>query len=273
MHTHPFSIVGVINTTPDSYVDGGKFMEPQEAVKQAEKMRDEGADIIELGGESTGPGSNDVSVEEELRRIVPTLQAIRAQLPDLPISVDTYKAQVAQAAIEEGAMMINDVTAGRGDEHMVSLIAQYPDTQYVLMYAKDDTARTAKKRVAYNAVMETIKRFVEERIEIALAAGVDSDQIIIDPGMGHFISSDSEYSFEVLAKVSELEELGYPVFVSASRKSFLAGEENLATSDRLPGTIAASSIAVLQGAAYVRTHDVAAVRRGCEIAAAVGRYM
>ncbi len=263
-------IVGVLNTTPDSYYDGGKYTSKDIALKRIEQMIAEGVDIVEVGGESTGPGSSDVSVDEELRRTIPIVQAIRSVFPDLSVSLDTYKAPVAKAALEEGVMMINDVTAGRGDPDLLSVVAN-TDAHLVLMYAKDSTARTTVDAVEYEDVVATVKRFLTERMNEAEKEGIDSSRIIVDPGMGHFISSDAQYSFEVIARLSEIASLA-PVCISPSRKSFLAGKENLVPSDRLPGTIAASIEAVRNGACFIRTHDIAATRRAVEITESINQH-
>lgn len=260
-----YSIVGVLNVTPDSYFDGGKFNAQDDAVRRAGELLQEGADIIDIGGESTGPDSKDVSLDEELSRTIPVITAIMAQYPKAKLSVDTYKAEVAKQATQAGAYMINDVTAGRGDEQMFAVMAE-SGAKVVLMYAKDETARTTIQNTDYDDVLQTITSFLTERVEAAKAAGIAADTIIIDPGMGHFVSSKPEYSFEVIRRLSELTSIA-PVFLSPSRKSFLAGSENLPPSDRLPGTIVASARAVQNGASYIRTHDVLEVRRACEIAA------
>ncbi len=259
------ALVGIINVTPDSFHDGGKFLDVALAVTRAREMLGEGADIIEIGGESTGPKSSPVSPEEELRRVIPVIRAIRSAHPSANISIDTWKAAVATAAVREGAMMINDVTAGRGDPEMLPLAAN-AGVNLVLMYAKDDSPRTTIEERQYTDVVATITEFLAARKQAALAAGVREERIILDPGLGHFVSSDARYSHQILARLQEFSVLGCSLFLSPSRKSFLAGPENLPTKDRLPGTIAASAIAVLHGARYIRTHDVGPVRQGCAAA-------
>lgn len=261
----PFQIVGVLNVTPDSYYDGGRFVSPKQAVERVGEMLREGADIIEIGGESTGPGSPGVSEEEELRRVVGTLHAVREAHPAALLSVDTCKARVAAEAVDAGACMVNDVTAGRFDAQMFPALAA-SQARCVLMYAKDETPRTTVSERQYDDVVSAVRAFLADRKEAAIRAGIAQERIILDPGMGHFVSSDPRYSFELLARLHELSSLGSPLFVSPSRKSFLAGREGLAPEQRLPGTVAASAIAVLHGAAYIRTHDVEAVRQGCEVA-------
>lgn len=265
------SIVGALNVTPDSYHDGGRYVNVDAAVVRAVQMLDDGADIIEIGGESTGPKSADVTEEEELRRVIPALQAIRSRLPSAKLGIDTYKSAVARAALRAGVMMINDVTAGRADPELLQVVAQ-SDASLVLMFSKDPSPRTTIAETQFEDVVATVKTFLHDRKEAAVAAGVSADRIILDTGLGHFVSSDARYSFAILARLREFAGLGCPIFLSPSRKSFLAGSENLRTADRLPGTIAASAIAVLHGATYIRTHDVKEVRRGCEIAVALGSF-
>lgn len=260
-------IIGVLNVTPDSFYDGGQFEGADAALRQAERMLKEGADILEIGGESTGPGSDEVSVEKEVKRTMPVIEALRKEYPEAKLSVDTWKAAVAKEAIARGVAMINDVTSGR-DPEMFPCIAR-SGAALVLMYAKDPSARTTIRDAHYDDVLQTVTDFLRAEKGIAVKAGVASERIILDPGLGHFVSSDPKYSFEILARLDEVIALGSPVLVSPSRKSFLAGRELLKASERLPGTIAASAIAVLHGARYIRTHDVEPVRRACEIAETV----
>lgn len=249
-------IVGILNVTPDSYVDGGKHADVVSAVLQAKRYAKEGADIVEVGGESTGPESKDVAETEELRRVIPVVRAIRAALPRTTIAVDTWKAAVAQAALEAGASMINDITAGRGDPRMFGVIAQ-ARCPYVIMHAKDASPRTTVHAREYEDVLQAVSAFLQQRMDLAVAAGIPRDSIILDPGLGHFISSDPSYSFEILDRLAELARLG-PVLVSPSRKSFLAGPRHLPPSQRLPATLKASVTAMKNGASYIRTHDVGA---------------
>ncbi|HLC48880.1 MAG TPA: dihydropteroate synthase [Candidatus Andersenbacteria bacterium] len=258
-------IVGILNTTPDSYVDSGRFVTIKTAIAQAKKFIDEGVRVVEIGGESTGPTSKNVSLEEELQRTIPIIAAIHDHFPIVQLSIDTYKAPVAKAAIEAGVSMVNDITAGRADKDMFAVIAT-SGIPYVLMYSKDNTPRTTIENKSYKDVIGHIIHFFEERISSAKKAGIRKDQIILDPGLGHFISSYPKYSFEILANLEKLLVFGCPLFISPSRKSFLAGIENLPVKDRLPATIAASAIAFINGATYIRTHDVAEVKRGCEVA-------
>lgn len=220
-------IMGILNTTPDSFSDGGRFwrdgkLQVELVVEIAKKMVEDGADILDIGGESSGPNSKDVSLEEELKRVIPAVRAIREAGVDVKISVDTYKAEVVRQAIFAGATMINDVTALRGDPEMVEVVADF-GKQVVLMYSKNPTARTTRTVVHYDDVVKTILAFFEERLEYAFAHGVKREQIILDPGMGLFVSGDPQYSFEIIERLGEFKALGFPVLLGPSRKSFLAG--------------------------------------------------
>ncbi len=257
LHTHTAPLImGILNVTPNSFSDAGKYRDPEVAALHAEALYNDGADYIDIGGESTGPDSTPVSVEEELKRVIPVILAIKKRFSGtqrMPIlSVDTYKSEVARAALELGVQMINDVTGLRGDANMAKVIAEY-DAQLVLMYSKDSTARTTREPVQYKDVMQTISNFLEERIAVAVQAGVDRKKIIIDPGMGAFISGDPQYSYEVLRRLGELKKLTCPILVGASRKSFLPGT----VKERLIPSVIAHTIAVQNGAAYIRVHDVA----------------
>ncbi len=251
-------VIGILNITPDSFVDGGKWMNEEQAVRRAKEMITQGVDIIDIGGESTGPGSADVSADEELSRVLPIISALRKEFPAAWLSLDTWKAQVAEYALESGIDMINDISAGRFDPQMFSVIAKH-QCPYVLMYSKDTTARTTRNDQQYDDVIETIHAFLSDRINIALKQGIDRSRIIVDPGLGWFVSGTPSYSFEILYHLEAFADLA-PVFVSPSRKSFLAGPDNLPASKRLPATLDATKIALQHGATFIRTHDVAETR-------------
>lgn len=257
---HKTGIVGVINVTSDSYVPDSRAQAPEDILALARECIDGGADILEIGGESTGPTSGDVPVADELMRVVPAVTLLRKNFPKAWIAVDTWKSEVARQAIAAGADMINDVTAGRGDDRMFSLLAD-AGVPAVLMYAKDASARTTVADTRYDDVVRTIRDFLITRIEIARKAGIT--QIIVDPGLGHFVSSDPAVSWEILTRLSEFCDLG-PVLVSPSRKSFLAGPTVLPVSDRLPATLAAGCLAALKGASFIRTHDVRRTREALQ---------
>lgn len=294
-------VMGILNVTPDSFSDGGQFYASSEAkridkaVRRAAQMMEEGARIIDIGGESTGPGSKAVSLDEEWKRVEGVIKAVKklvdkensvglgrsvgcaksvglAKLTDQGVwlSIDTYKAEIARRALDLGVDMVNDVTGLRGDKKMVSVIAA-AKVPVVLMYAKDPTPRTTLKEKCYKDVMFTVKEFLMERIDYAVAQGIKREQIVVDPGMGAFVSMDLQYSFEILRRLRELKRLDQPILVGASRKSFLgamnlsrlagcsvaaAAKPGLAVNERLEASLAAATIAVSNGAQIIRVHDV-----------------
>lgn len=243
--------IGIINVTPDSFFDGGRFLEhggKDDFVKIARQMILDGASVLDVGGESTGPGSLEVSVEEELKRVIPVISRLRAEFPDIIISVDTWKSEVASKAILAGVNMVNDVTAGRSDPKIFDVVAQ-ADVPIVLMYSKQASPRTNREIVEYDDVVVTVKTFLMERILCAHKAGVK--KIIIDPGMGAFVSGDAKYSFEIIERILELREMGYPILVGTSRKGFLGATPE----EREAMTLWTTS--VLRGQVdYLRVHDV-----------------
>lgn len=249
-------IVGVINVTPDSFVAASRAQTEKDILSLARECIDGGADILEIGGESTGPTSDDVPLTDELARVLPAVVLLRKNFPQCWIAIDTYKSQVAREALSAGADMINDVTAGRGDREMFTILAEAA-CPVTLMYAKDFSARTTVAETQYDDVIRTVCEFLSERIAAAKKAGIT--QIIIDPGLGHFVSSDPAVSWEILTRLSELAALG-SVLVSPSRKSFLAGPTKIPPTERLPATIAANCLASLNGATLIRTHDVRQTR-------------
>lgn len=263
--------MGILNVTPDSFYDGGKFDAPDDAVRRAMQMAEEGADIIDIGGESTGPRSETVSVEEELKRVIPVIEAMRKydkcnkylsyfRIGSIyRISIDTYKAEVAAAALDAGASMVNDVTAGRGDPAMFPLIAAR-QCSYIMMRSKDNSPRTTVQETSYGDVLATIHAFFEERIAAAEVAGIRRSQIILDPGLGHFVSSDPQYSWHILEHLEFLQDFGCGILVSPSRKSFTAEHPNQPPAERLRGTLKATALAIAHGATIIRTHDVRETR-------------
>lgn len=240
--------MGVLNLTPNSFSDGGRFKEfggTDDVMDAAREMLEDGAEILDIGGESTGPGSVDVSVEEELERVLPTLKRLREAFPDAILSVDTWKSEVAEAALAAGANWVNDVTAGRGDPRIFEVVARY-GVPMVLMYSKQNSPRTDRAVVEYEDVMNPVKDFLRERVAAARAAGVK--EIIVDPGMGAFVSGEPSYSFEILERIEELRELGYPILVGTSRKGFL-GEDRL-------GMTLWTTLQLSGRVDYLRVHDV-----------------
>tara|TARA_Y100001970_G_scaffold204354_1_gene248810 strand:+ start:1977 stop:2861 length:885 start_codon:yes stop_codon:yes gene_type:complete len=250
-------LMGILNCSLDSFYDGSKYINFKESLKRYKKIIDDGADCIDIGGESSGPSSSSVNLDEELNRIIPLIKAIRKE-SNIWISVDTSKAEVARQSIEEGADIINDVTAMRFDPKMSSVISKY-NVPIVLMYSKDDTPRTSKKKIEYEDVMKTIKNFFSERLRFAESEGIDKKQIILDPGMGFFISKKEKYSFEVIARISELHEFGLPLLLGPSKKSFLSkfSKKNaLDFAERDIPCSVVSCIALLQGVTILRYHEV-----------------
>ncbi len=260
-------VMGILNVTPDSFSDGGKYRTCEEAVECALEMVEQGADILDVGGESTGPGSKDVGSDEEFSRVLPVLELLRAKT-NAWISVDTYKSSVAKAALEAGADMINDVTALRGDSSMGAVLAEY-DLPVVLMYSKDPTPRTTRDEVHYDDVVRTVKDFFSERIGFAESAGIARERLILDPGMGAFVSADPRYSLQLLHRLREFLSFDLPVLVGPSRKSFIGQVLDVPLNRRLEGTLAACAAAVMNGASILRVHDVQETRRTVDMVHAI----
>jgi dihydropteroate synthase len=244
-------IMGVLNITPDSFSDGGRFLDPQDAIDQAQKMIDGGADIIDVGAESTRPGSQGIEVQEELRRLGPVLQILGKQC-SVPISVDTRKAEVARRALDLGAHVINDISALRFSPEMGNVVAEY-QAGIVLMHMEGDP-ETMQNCSHYGQVVEDVKRFLQDRIEVAESYGIGREQIVIDPGIG--FAKNAAQNLRVLHQLSTFESLGQPVLVGVSNKSFIGSVLNRPISERMMGTAAAVTTAVLQGAQIIRVHDV-----------------
>lgn len=244
-------VMGILNVTPDSFSDGGKYVDVDMAAQKAVEMITHGAKIIDIGGESSGPGSKDVPLEEELKRVIPVIEKIRLLNDEVWISVDTYKAEVASRAILAGANIVNDVTALRGDAEMIDVLTKF-NVPVVIMYSKDATARTTKEATDYEDVVMTVKTFLQDRVNYLLSAGVRANNIVIDPGMGAFVSSVAKYSFEIIDRLQEICSLDYPVLVGPSRKSFLGG----LIDERLRPSLMAAKQCVNNGAKIIRVHDV-----------------
>ena len=252
-------IMGVLNVTPDSFSDGGMYSDPAAAIEKVLRMAKEGADIIDIGGESTGPGSSDVTLEDELERIMPGIRGIWGKVKCW-ISVDTYKAGVAERVLDAGVDMINNVTALRGDKKMTDVLAKY-NVPVVIMYSKDSSPRTTRKNVRYDDVISTVKSFLEERVSYGESMGINPERFIVDPGMGAFVSGDPVYSLRILKFLREFKDLRLPVLVGPSRKSFIGEVLGLPVEERLEGTLAACAVAVQNGASILRVHDVKETRR------------
>ena len=241
--------MGVLNVTPDSFSDGGKFVDVAQAVAHAQAMARAGADIIDIGGESTRPGSVPVNADEELRRVLPVIERLRG----LTVSIDTTKAAVAARAVAAGAQIVNDISALRFDPGMVEVVAN-SGRAVVLMHMLG-TPRTMQQEPHYADVVRDVCGFLRSRLAFAVDHGVKKSQIAVDPGIG--FGKTVEHNLQLLAQLAELESLGCPIVVGASRKSFLGRLPNREPAERLPGSLAAVAWAVAQGANVVRVHDVA----------------
>ena len=250
-------LMGILNITPDSFSDGSLFFKMDTAIAQASKMIADGADWLDIGGESSGPDSTEITQDEELQRVIPLIKKIR-EVSEIWISVDTWKSEVARKSLEAGADAVNDVTALRGDTEMVKVIAEYK-VPVILMFSKDRSARTSREESDYVDVVGTLKSFFSERLKFADSNGIDKSQIVLDPGMGFFISGKAKYSFEVIQRISELHEFELPLLLGPSRKSFLAGVtkgRSLNFSERDIPCATVSSIALWQGVTLLRFHEV-----------------
>jgi dihydropteroate synthase len=275
----PFCVMGIVNVTPDSFSDGGEFLDAAAAVAHALELVEEGADILDMGGESTRPGAEPVGAEEELRRVLPVLEGIaavdwggtsRGVVPE--ISIDTSKASVARAAIAAGAGIVNDVTALRGDPEMIGLLAE-SGVRCCLMHMLGDM-RSAHREPRYGDVVDDVRAFLEGRLRVAVEGGVREERIILDPGIG--FDKTTLHNLTLLNRLHELTTIGPPVLVGTSRKSFLGriiaqsrGEDEIVEAPgRLPGTIATNLLAFERGGSVFRVHDVAPVRDALAVAAA-----
>jgi len=256
-------LMGVVNVTPDSFSDGGLFLDPERAIGHGAELAEAGADVLDVGGESTRPGAEGVSAEEELARVLPVLEGLGDRRAEL--SIDTSKAPVAAAAIDAGAAIVNDVTAFRGDPEMAALCGEH-EVEVVLMHMLG-TPRTMQVDPAYDDVVDEVKAFLAERIELAVAAGVSEERIWVDPGIG--FGKTLEHNLQLLARLGELRELGRPIVVGTSRKSFIGKIDGSPVEERLGGTIASSVIALAGGAEMLRVHDVAEVAEAVRVAEAI----
>jgi len=246
-------IMGIVNVTPDSFSDGGLYLDPEAAIAHGRELVAEGADILDVGGESTRPGAAEVGAAEEIRRVVPVIEALRSD--GATVSVDTSKAEVAAAAIDAGATIVNDVTA-LADPSMAPLCAER-GVELVLMHMQG-TPRTMQENPTYDEVVADVRDFLAARIESAVSAGVAEERIWIDPGIG--FGKTVEHNLELIKRLGELRALGRPILLGASRKSFLGKITGSEVGDRIGGSLAAALIGVQAGADAVRVHDVAATR-------------
>ncbi|HYM53937.1 MAG TPA: dihydropteroate synthase [Solirubrobacteraceae bacterium] len=275
-----YRLMGVVNVTPDSFSDGGAFLDPGKAIAHGRALVAEGADILDVGGESTRPGAEPVGEAEELRRVLPVVEGLAGEGLGVQVSIDTYKSAVARAALEAGASLVNDVSAFRADPDMAAVVAQ-SGADCCLMHMRG-RPRTMQRAGGprYKDVVDDVRAFLEERLELAVREGVAAERILLDPGIG--FGKTEEHNLELLRRLDELLRIGRPIVIGTSRKSFLgrilaraAGrEEPVDVADRLAGTIATNVLAYERGASVFRVHDVAPVREALAVAAATlgGRW-
>jgi dihydropteroate synthase len=262
-----FRIMGVLNVTPDSFSDGGRFLDAAAAVAHGRALEAEGADIIDVGGESTRPGAKAVSAAEELRRVVPAIEGLVAAGTQAQLSIDTSKRTVAEAAVAAGATYVNDVTAFRAEPELAGLVAEH-GLDCCLMHMRGEP-RTMQDQPVYDDVVADVKAFLEARLAFAVREGIAEERIQLDPGIG--FGKTVEHNLELLRRLDELVALGRPVVIGTSRKSFLGKITGRDVADRLPATIATNVLALMRGASVFRVHDVRPVKDALAVAAATVR--
>jgi dihydropteroate synthase len=255
--------MGVVNVTPDSFSDGGLYLDANAAIGHGEELIRNGADLLDVGGESTRPGAAEVSAEEELARVEPVVAALAGA--GHTVSIDTSKAIVAEAALEQGATIVNDITALRDDPEIAGLCARHA-AGLVLMHMQGNP-RTMQEHPAYDDVVDDVKAFLADRLEAAIAAGVDEEKIWLDPGIG--FGKSLEHNLELLRRLGELRSLGRPLVIGTSRKSFIGKIDGSQVGERIGGTIASSVLAAAAGADILRVHDVAEVFQAAKVATAI----
>jgi len=258
-------IMGIVNVTPDSFSDGGRFLEHGDAIAHGRRLAEDGADLVDVGGESTRPGAEPVGAEEERRRVIPVVEALAAE--GIVVSVDTTKAAVARPALEAGAAVVNDVSAFRVDPELAGLTAAAGAT-CVLMHMLGEP-RTMQDDPRYDDVVAEVAAFLEERLAFAVAEGVPESRVWLDPGIG--FGKTSEHNLELLRRLDEIAALGRPVVIGTSRKSFLGRLTGRGEEGRLAGTLATNVMALERGASVFRVHDVAEVGDALRVAGAVLR--
>ena len=252
--------MGILNVTPDSFSDGGQFNSAQEAVDHALKMINDGVDIIDIGGESTRPGAKPLPLKEELKRIKPVIKAIRQQT-DCLISIDTYKASVAEVALDLGADIINDISSLSYDKNMANLVSTRK-VPIILMHMQG-SPQNMQLAPSYNNLINDLIFFFKTKIEIANKAGVLNNMIILDPGIG--FGKQMEDNFEIIRELKQIKAMGYPILLGPSRKSFIGEVLNLPVEERLEGTMASITVGIINGANIVRVHDVIETKRTISI--------
>ncbi len=242
--------MGILNVTPDSFSDGGKYFKQNDAIQHALKLWNDGADIIDIGGESTRPGSDSITIDEELSRVIPIIKKLHSENPNIILSVDTTKSEVAEEAVENGASIINDISGGTFDEKIFNVAAQN-NTPIVIMHIKG-TPKIMQNSPTYDNVIEEISYYFEDRIEFALK--YNAKKIILDPGIG--FGKRIEDNYKILNQLNEFNKWEYPLMIGVSRKSFFGNSLNLKLENRENATIIAESIAAMKGANIIRTHNV-----------------
>lgn len=257
-------IMGILNVTEDSFYDGGMYFQTEKALSRAKEMIEEGADIIDVGGESTRPFSKRVPLEEELRRVIPVIEGIRS-FSDIPVSIDTYKAEVAKRAIEAGANMINDISGLSFDEGMVR-VAKEKDVPLVIMHIKG-RPEDMQVNPYYDDVISEIKAYFSERIGFAKSFGIREENIILDPGIG--FGKRVEDNLKILKHLSEFKDLGRPILVGTSMKTFIGVITNSPVNERLSGTLASVAISIWNGADIVRVHNVKEAKKVVDLVHAI----
>lgn len=249
-------VMGILNVTPDSFSDGGLYQSVELAVRRAREMVGQGADIVDIGGESTRPGAQPVSLKEELGRVLPVIEEL-ARVIDVPISVDTMKAEVARRALEAGAHIINDVSGLHADPGVARVVADY-GAAVVIMHMKG-TPGTMQHNPTYECVVSEIGSYLKRAVEGAVEAGIARDRIIVDPGIG--FGKTTEHNLTILRRLREFKALGQPLLVGTSRKSLIGNVLNLPANERLEGTAATVAASIMNGADIIRVHDVKEMKR------------
>ncbi|HAM39393.1 MAG TPA: dihydropteroate synthase [Elusimicrobia bacterium] len=259
-------IIGILNITPDSFSDGGKFFKLKDALKQAEKLISEGADILDIGGESSRPGSIAISEREEINRVIPVIRQIKKKFPKIPISIDTYKKEVAEAAISEGTEIINDIYGLRWQNGIMADTIAKNKVFVIIMHMLGNPC-CMQKNPRYKNVISDIYGFFKERIRFAESRGIKREKIVLDPGVG--FGKTLKHNLQIFKNIPEFKKLKLPVMIGPSRKSFIGKLLDVDIFSRLEGTIAASIVSIANGADYLRVHDVLQVKRAVTVFEAI----
>lgn len=262
--TKKVALIGILNLTPDSFYDGGKYRTEKEILGRAEQMIREGADIIDIGGESTRPGAGKISWEEEIKRTIPYIKKITRSFK-VPISIDTYKARVAKEAIDAGAEMVNDISGLRFDPYMAEIVSS--NKAFLVTMHIQGTPRDMQDNPQYEALMDEIISYLKEGLEIAANAGINLEKVIVDPGIG--FGKTVEHNLFILKNLKRLRVLERPISIGVSRKSFIGKVLNLPLEERVPGSLAATCVGLMGGARIVRCHDVKETRQAVDLVEAI----